>query len=151
MKRSNFSLLCLILIVVLLSSILSGCGKKDTIDEQQPTAVPTEIISENTPAPTDPPAIETTATPTAEPASTPVPEPTSIIEGLDPVQRNSVYMLNYLAVITQEIIDSSNNRLNLEEIYSILENYTKPSAVNEDTQDQLSFLFDTINIVLNSI
>ena len=147
MKHSMSSFMSLVLIIVLLTVLLSGCGKKETVSEDMTTPVITaapELTVELTEAPAVASTAEPTATPTVAPSDTPEPEPTAIIEGLDPLQRNSLYMLNYLAIITQEIIDSSNSRLRLEEIYSILENYTRPSAVNEDTQDQLGFLFDTI-------
>lgn len=147
MKHSRNPMLCLALIITILLTLLSGCGQNQPTDNQQETATPAPTataVVEETVAPTVEPTEAPTATPTAIPTNTPVPEPTSVIEGLEPIQLNSIFMLNYLAVITQEIIDSSNSRLNLEEIYSILENYTKPSAVNEDTKDQLAFLFDTI-------
>ena len=143
MKHSKLSVISLFVMVALLSTVLSGCGQKDVPVESQTTPVASstpEPTIEATAVPTE----EPTPTPTVAPTNTPEPEPTSVLEGLEPLQLNSIYMLNYLAVITQEIIDSSNSRLNLEEIYSILENYTKPSAVNEDTKDQLAFLFDTI-------
>ena len=147
MKNAKSSLLSIALILALLTTLLSGCGQNQSTDNQQEadTLMPSSTATvEQTVVSISEPTKEPTAPLTAAPTNTPVPEPTSVIEGLEPIQLNSIFMLNYLAVITQEIIDSSNSRLNLEEIYSILENYTKPSAVNEDTKDQLAFLFDTI-------
>ncbi len=48
-------------------------------------------------------------------------------------QRNSVNMLNYLAVVTQEICASQNSKLLLEQIYTELYNNTEPSSVNSRT------------------
>lgn len=136
MKHAVNSALCLILVLILSSMTLSGCGKQDTSSEVQNTDAPAETAEVVV---TVEPTVTSESIEAAELA-----EPAIATYGLDQVQLNSIYMLNYLAVVTQEIIDSSNNRLNLEEIYSILENYTRKSAVNEDTKDQMSFLFDAI-------
>ena len=53
-------------------------------------------------------------------------------------------MLNYLAVLSQEINDSKNSRMFLEEAYASLLNNTNPEKVNELTQSHLSSMLDTI-------
>ena len=58
---------------------------------------------------------------------------------------NSIAMLNYLTVVNQEINDSSNSRLFLEEVYSSLINNTSPNAVDDRTQVQLGDMLDTID------
>lgn len=63
---------------------------------------------------------------------------------LDDVQRNSIAMLNYLAVLTQEINTSRNSRLFLEDAYSSLINNTSPDAVDEATRQQLTGILDTL-------
>ena len=57
-------------------------------------------------------------------------------------QRNAIFMLNYITVLTQEINASSNSRLYLEEAYSNLVNNTYPNAVDERTHLQLTGLLD---------
>ena len=59
-------------------------------------------------------------------------------------QKNSISMLNHLAVLTQEINDSKNSRLYLEEAISSLVSNTHPNAVDPTTQSYLSSLLDTL-------
>lgn len=63
---------------------------------------------------------------------------------LDDVQRNSIAMLNYLTVLTQEISSSKGSRLFLEQTYSSLINNTYPNAVDVWTQAELDELLDTL-------
>ena len=65
-------------------------------------------------------------------------------EELDEQQKNSIAMLNYLAVLSQEINDSKNSRLFLEEAYASLINNTNPEKVNELTESHLCSLLDII-------
>ena len=60
-------------------------------------------------------------------------------------QKNSIAMLNYLAMLTQEIDSSKNNRLFLEEAYASLINNTNPEKVNKITEEHLCNLLDTID------
>lgn len=64
--------------------------------------------------------------------------------GLTEVQLNSINMLNYLAVLTQEIIDSKNNRLYLEQAYSLLLDNINPETVDRQTQTQVNSILDTL-------
>jgi len=63
---------------------------------------------------------------------------------LTDMQHNSISMLNYLAVLTQEINASKNSRLYLEEAYSFLINNTYPSSIDSTTQSRLASLLDTL-------
>ena len=63
---------------------------------------------------------------------------------LDEVQKNSIAMLNYLAVLSREINESKNSRLFLEEAYDSLINNTNPDKVNELTESHMSSLLDII-------
>ena len=63
---------------------------------------------------------------------------------LTEVQKNSTAMMNYLAVLSQEINNSSNSRLYLEKVYSQLISNTYPNAVDELTQERLNDLLDII-------
>ena len=63
---------------------------------------------------------------------------------LEPDQQNSINMLNYLTVLSQEINSSANSRVFLENAYSSLINNTYPNAVDETTHAQLLDLLDII-------
>ena len=74
----------------------------------------------------------------------PVPDVTVIDDGLTPTQRNSINMLNYLTVLTQQINDSKGSRLFLEQAYSSMINNTFPNAVDTRTQAQMISILDTL-------
>ncbi len=59
-------------------------------------------------------------------------------------QKNSIAMLNYLAMVSQEINAEKNNRIYLEEIYQLLKNNTNPEKVDETTKEYLNHLLDTL-------
>lgn len=63
---------------------------------------------------------------------------------LDKARKNSIAMLNYLAVLSQEINSSKNSRLYLEKAYAALINNTNPEGVSETTESQLASLLDII-------
>lgn len=58
-------------------------------------------------------------------------------------QQNSIAMLNYLAMVSQNIESSKNNRIYLEEVYSSLLNNTNP-VIDEKTQGHLQTMLDII-------
>ena len=60
-------------------------------------------------------------------------------------QINSIVMLNYLSVLTENIMLSPNNRLILESSYSTLYNNIFPNSVDKETQAQITNLMRTIN------
>lgn len=65
-------------------------------------------------------------------------------EDMTTTQRNSLNMLNYITVLTQEIHESKSSRISLESIQSsILENIYL-NAVDTKTQSQISSLWNTI-------
>ena len=66
------------------------------------------------------------------------------INELDEEQKKSLAMLNYLAVLSQEINSSKNSRMFLEEAYAALINNTNPEGVNELTESHLASLLDII-------
>lgn len=63
---------------------------------------------------------------------------------LNATQINSIAMLNYLAVLTQEINSSRNSRLYLENAYSSLINNIYPNAIDERTLEYLSGILDML-------
>ncbi|MDE7121952.1 MAG: hypothetical protein K2O42_07320 [Oscillospiraceae bacterium] len=73
------------------------------------------------------------------------PKSKSAIEfSLSPEQRNSIEWLNHLAMISQEIDFSQNNRMYLEEVYNALMDNADPANLNERTEEQLLNLLDII-------
>ena len=106
----------------LLLSMLTGCSSDNTATPSAtqtsvPTAMPTVV-------PEDAAAISANVD---QDVVVTAPE---VTEGLDATQRNSISMLNHLAVLTQEINASQNSRMYLEEAYSMLINNTFPNAVD---------------------
>lgn len=63
---------------------------------------------------------------------------------LTDTQRNSINMLNYLTVLTQEISSSQSSKLYLEQAYSVLINNTYPNAVDSRTLSELNDLLDIL-------
>ncbi len=57
---------------------------------------------------------------------------------------NSIRMLNYLTVLSQEINSSNNSRIFLESAYSSLINNTYPNAVDVRTEAHMEDLLDTL-------
>ncbi|MCM1122601.1 MAG: hypothetical protein NC416_08460 [Eubacterium sp.] len=66
-------------------------------------------------------------------------------ETLTETQRNSINMLNYMTVLTQEINEAKGNQIFLESVYSSLVNDVYPNAVDTKTQAQITSLMDTID------
>lgn len=69
--------------------------------------------------------------------------------GLTEQQRNSFSMLYYLAITSEEIRISKDNRLILDDIYTSLLNDINPGAIDEETQIYLESLRDTIKSYIN--
>lgn len=65
-------------------------------------------------------------------------------EDLTSTQRNSINMLNYMSVLTQEINEADGDQMILETVYSSLVNDIYPNAVDTKTQAQMTSLMDTI-------
>lgn len=87
-----------------------------------------------------------------EPILTPEPTPTLIVtpepeeeEELTTPQRNSVNMLNYITVLTQEINNSKNSRIYLDSVQSSLLNNMNLNAIDTRTQSEINNLWRTID------
>lgn len=77
-----------------------------------------------------------------------VEEESTIIEeepDLTSTQRNSINMLNYITVLTQQINESKESRIYLEAVQSSLQNDIYPNAVDTKTQSQINNLWRTID------
>lgn len=126
------------LIVAILLATLTGCGS----DKETSSSTPATI--EVGTSPTVIPIAASDMKDTVPVAGQAIDGASLEADGLDPTQRNSISMLNHLAVLTQEINASQNSRLYLEEAYSLLINNTNPNAVDSRTLSQLSYILDTL-------
>ena len=153
-KRS----LALALALVLIISLLTGCSSSTGTgaeEESDNPVVSTEPETSTTPNPSAVPSTEPSVEPTDEPVVTPSTEPNPEVtepdpteeedpSGLDETQLNSIRMLNYLTVLSQEINSSNNSRIFLESAYSSLINNTYPNAVDVRTEAHMEDLLDTL-------
>lgn len=64
---------------------------------------------------------------------------------LTTTQKNAINMLNYMTVLTQEINDSKQSRIFLDNAYNSLINNTYPNAVDSKTQTQITSMLDTLH------
>ena len=86
--------------IMLVSVFLTGCGKKKNIDEAEATGIEsTHDVILDMDASSD---VDTERLPIIEhvEVTAEVPE---YLAGLDETQRNSIHMLNHLAVLTQQV------------------------------------------------
>ena len=120
MKRQIAILLCVCLCVCTISGFLTGCSLSNDNSNN------TEYSDENS-------ANDTSENDASEDVTT-----------LDSKQVNSVAMLNYLGMVSQEIESSKHNRLFLENAYTSLINNTNPDKIDEKTQDHIMSLLDVI-------
>lgn len=110
-----------------------------------------ELDASEAAAPTDEISEEENEEPTPNVTEPPVAD--NIVEdyeeendnGLSSTQRNSINMLNYMTVLTQEINESKGNQLFLESAYSSLVNDIFPNSVDTKTQAQITSLMDTVD------
>lgn len=158
--------LALVLVLLMVLSFLGGCGSSIGQNSEGNTNNPsTSSNPVETPTPaadasssTAPDATETTEPstelskePDVSSSTEPTPEVTdpepTVVDaptGLDETQLNSIRMLNYLTVLSQEINSSSNSRVFLESAYSSLINNTYPNAVDVRTEAHMEDLLDTL-------
>ena len=146
--KTRMSLGAMLMIV---SMLLTACGSNQsnissdasTIESSTATAV-TQLVEtiDPTNAPTSSPEVVPTVVPTATP----------VTDGLTDEQRNSIGMLNYLTMLTQEINASKNSRVFLESAYSSLVNNTYPNAVDQETEFRLEELLEQLkNYRMNAV
>lgn len=60
-------------------------------------------------------------------------------------QLSSISMLNYMTVLSQEINESANSKVFLDNVYSDIVNNINPNAVDSDTMSQIRTLLNTIH------
>lgn len=66
---------------------------------------------------------------------------------MDEVQKNSVEMLNYLTVLAEEVHQSANSKLFLENVTDSLLNDLYPNAIDKRTQNYISNMLQNIDLL----
>ena len=147
---SSMRKISLLLLAFALVVLINGCSSKDHPGTSNPSSasnpnhltysdiLPSTFPDENGPVEESPSSTYVSE----ESIKVKVGEPDSGL--LSETQRNSINMLNYITVLTQEINDSKGSRLYLESAYSSLINNTYPNAVDTRTQAQLSSILDSL-------
>ncbi len=133
-------ILCSILLCAMTLSMLAACGKTSQSASGNSASVTEAAVTEVQTLSEVPAVPEHTSEPTLEP--TPEPTPVPLIMTLEQEQRDSVCMLNYITVLTQEINAAKNSRLFLEDAYTNLHNFTDLNAVDQRTHTQILSLMD---------
>lgn len=154
MKRIKAVWILRLLFAISTTMLLVGCGGNTTpaVQTEEAYSASQEVISTPELIPTLSEESATSSEEIAEPSvgiesEEIVPIEETVIqeeEELNEVQKNSIAMLNYLAVLSKEIDASKNSRMFLEEAYASLINNTNPQKVNELTESHLSSMLDII-------
>lgn len=154
MKRIKAVWILRLLFAISTTMLLVGCGGNTTpaVQTEEAYSASQEVISTPELIPTLSEESATSSEEVAEPSvgiesEEIVPIEETVIqeeEELNEVQKNSIAMLNYLAVLSKEIDASKNSRMFLEEAYASLINNTNPQKVNELTESHLSSMLDII-------
>ena len=141
MNQNKRKLVFILAMLVASSMTLAGCSNVNSKDEH-PLPSPTQI---ETVQPTITPLEQSSAEPSIPVAATDGDTVEKVdSETLNDTQLNSINMLNYLVMLTQEINAATNGRLYLEEAYSSLINNTLPEAVDNRTLVEINYLLDTL-------
>lgn len=154
MKRIKAVWILRLLFAISTTMLLVGCGGNTTpaVPTEEAYSASQEVISTPELIPILSEESATSSEEVAEPSvgiesEEIVPIEETVIqeeEELNEVQKNSIAMLNYLAVLSKEIDASKNSRMFLEEAYASLINNTNPQKVNELTESHLSSMLDII-------
>ena len=141
MNQNKRKLVFILAMLVASSMTLAGCSNVNSKDAH-PLPSPTQI---ETVQPTITPLEQSSAEPSIPVAATDGDTVEKVdSETLNDTQLNSINMLNYLVMLTQEINAATNSRLYLEEAYSSLINNTLPEAVDNRTLVEINYLLDTL-------
>lgn len=148
--KQAIRILSLIIIISILTLTLTACEKKKEMPADEPKVIDSvneletetsnsniqELFSET---------IDLLAGTTVKDGSR-ILEPQTTEEEftLSETQKNSINMLNYLVVFNQEIKESSNNRMFLENAYTELNDNIKPRSIDPRTQAEINEMFDRI-------
>ena len=149
-----------ILLVLALCFTMTACGEKQSsLPNETPTGNTEVIISEehnskeetnqeslaipDEDKETELPAVETSSEDEGEKTENNKTSNTVEVD-LNLTQKNSIAMLNYLAVVSQEIASRKDNRVYLEEVYTSLFNNINPEKIDQRTLDHITNLSDII-------
>lgn len=113
---------------LVLAFTLTACNSNNTAPNQATETLPVTQATQAT-------------QPTQQTEPTTPPDP---IDLLTDHQRNVLAMHNHLAVVTQEINDSKDGRMFLEEAYNALFENTNPESVDDRTEE---YLMDLLNAI----
>lgn len=139
--------LCLVLVLIILLLSLSACSN-NTVSDAIPELTKNDVLSTS--------AIETPLstilqTETMEPSPDMTVESAAVstedteLYGLESKQLNAIGMLNYLAVLLQDIKTATGNRVYLQEMFSSLSGNTHPDVVDSRTQSEITDVLSTLS------
>lgn len=112
-----------LLVSVLALSSITACTNNEVVVEPKPESDPKPVV---------------------DPQLDKDKQDESIEISLDTKQKNSIAMLNYLAILSEEIKLAKNNRILLDELYDSLINNINPSKIDESTQEHIHSLLISI-------
>ena len=119
------------ILISILIILLVGCSAQPTTPDIPDDTPPTEQVD---------PGLDD---PTNNPDDIIIPDPNDT--SLSNTQLNSIAMLNYLTVVSEQINQSPNSRLYLESVYNTLMNNLYPNAVDAKTQERVKDMFNSIH------
>ena len=153
MKKSIMQRCVALLLAAAVSASVIGCGSGsgngEVINEETVSETLPETQEESGDEQEEAPDFTETASPEETADIQEIEQTESAFSGMTDEQRNSYSMLFYLAVTAEEIRESRDNRLILDDIYSSLLNDINPSAIDETTQQHLVSLRDIIKDYMN--
>lgn len=143
-KKAKFSILMMVLLLAVI--LLVGCGTREPVANDNPTKQESELakeeISESEIKNDEDVEIES-KTEIIDDSSTTIAQEDE--EELTTPQRNSINMLNYITVLTQEINSSRYSRIYLDSVQSSLSNNMDYDAIDSKTKGQINNLWRTID------
>lgn len=122
--------------ICILAFLLVACSAQPVTPDKPDDAPPSEQVN---------PEPDTTSTDNPDDITVPDSTETSEEIPLSNTQLNSIAMLNYLTVISEQINQSPNSKLYLENVYHTLMNNLYPNAVDSKTQTRVKDMFNSIH------
>ncbi len=147
--------ICLLITFSILLPFLSSCGSSPAANNvtdapaaivietnaptPEPTSAPTSILTP-TPSPSDAPTFSPAPVSTEEPAEM------SATYNLSPDQLKAIGIINYLAVLLQDINSQGvGNKVYLQEMFTSLSGNTHPDVVDPRTQSEITDILSTLS------
>lgn len=128
---------CLVLVLVLLFTILAGCSN-NVVPEKAENGTPAQITALPTVNPD--PVDEIISDKTDSPQQT----DSSAVTGLSNTQLKAINTLNYLTSLLQDIHDSKQNRIYLQEAFALLKDNIHPD-IDSITQSYITDILNTLS------